>query len=333
MDHAYNGRIMTGSSWKPKFSVGLLSFSTSGTRGDAVRDYEERFARIKALGGIEGVEFFYPDDVSENNAEVMKELCSDTKVSPVTVFPDFVFESRWVKGSLGSPNDGLRREAIERCKGAISTAKIIGAPYVTIWIPSEGYNHPFQIDYSKTWDWIIGALRELAYYEPSVKLAIEYRPFQPKSRCLIASAGKTFALISEVGAPNVGIQLEVSHALMALEGLGETVAFLSRMKKLFHMHINDSYSSLDTGLVFGAVAFWDCLEMMFWLKDMDYQGYLGLDVMGEEQVRQSMNNVLFMLEVIDSIDTPEFRECLASSDAEAAQRLLWESLTAIRRRC
>jgi len=311
----------------------LLSFSTSGTTGDAVRDYQERFARIKALGGIEGVEFFYPDDISENNAEVMKELCSDTKVSPVTVFPNLDFENKWAKGSLGSPDDGLRREAIDRCKEAISTAKRINAPYVTIWIPTEGYDHPFQMDYAKIWDRIIAALRELAYYEPSVKLAVEYRPFQPKSRCLIASAGKTFALISEVGAPNVGIQLEVSHALMALEGLGETVTFLIRMKKLCHMHINDSYSSLDTGLAFGAVAFWDCVEMMFWLKEMNYQGYLGLDVMGEEQVRQSMKNALFMLEVIDSLDTEEFRDCLARSDAEAAQRLLWESLTAIRRRC
>ena len=60
--------------------------------------------------------------------------------------------------------------------------------------------------------------------------------------------------------------------------MGETVVILEMFgKKLFHMHFNDNYNSWDDDMVCGSVHFPIFVELLFWLKETKYEGWLSMD--------------------------------------------------------
>ncbi len=52
---------------------------------------------------------------------------------------------------------------------------------------------------------------------------------------------------------NVGVTVDVGHALVAGENVAEAVYRLIRAGKLFHMHFNDNYTAWDDDMIVGSV--------------------------------------------------------------------------------
>jgi xylose isomerase len=82
----------------------------------------------------------------------------------------------------------------------------------------------------------------------------------------------------------------------------------------------------DDGMV-GMVNLWETVELLFWLEELGYDGWFGLDLfpfreMPEDAVAQSIANIRMCCQMLDRVDRDELRACFKSSDAIAIARLM-----------
>jgi len=319
-----------------KFSAGIWVFGPPKDRfcpvgyGDA-RPLQERFEQASQVKDLTGIEFHYPSEVSEENVDSTRKLLKKFNLEPVFVAPGLFGEPKWKMGSLCSTNDKIRNEAIERGKAAVDTAKKLGAPMVVIWPGQDGYDYPFQVNYLTVWDRFINAVKEIAAYDPKMKVALEYKLLDPRSHILIDSVGKTLAIIQEIGLENLGINIEIAHAQMAGESLAESVCLMSRYKRLFHTHFNDSFAMYDNDLIVGSVNFLETLEMVFWLQEVGYHGWFGLDLFPAredpvEALQQSIDNMKLMVALLNRIDRKELKAGLQEGNIAKTQKILRKML-------
>jgi len=319
-----------------KFSAGIWVFGPPKDRFCPVgyrdaRPLEERFEQASKVNGLKGIEFHYPSEVSEENVDSTQKLLKKFNLEPVFVAPGLFGESKWKTGSLCSTNDKIRNEAIERGKAAVDTAKKLGAPMIVIWPGQDGYDYPFQVNYLTVWERFISAVREIAAYDRKMKVALEYKLLDPRSHILIDSVGKTLAIIQEIGLDNLGINIEIAHAQMAGESLAESVCLMSRYKRLFHTHFNDSFAMYDNDLIVGSVNFLETLEMVFWLQELGYDGWYGLDLFPAredpvEALQQSIDNIKLMVTLLNRADRKELRAGLQEGNIAKTQTIIRKML-------
>ena len=315
-----------------KFSAGVWVFGAPkdrfcrvGYRGDV--PLEARFELMSKVDGLKGVELHYPSEVSERNIDKVKDLCKAYKLQVVFTVPDIFSEPKWQMGALCSLNEDIRRDAVQRGKVAVEFARELKAYMIVIWPGQDGYDYPFQINYLKAFDKTVESLREIAQHDPKVKVALEYKPLDPRSHIILGTAGKTLTLIHELGLENIGINIEIAHAQIALENLAETICLMARYKKLFHTHFNDSFKIFDNDLIVGAVNFWETLEALYWLQEVKYEGWYGLDLFPAREdpvkaVQESINNIRFMVGLLDKVDREELKRRLEEGDAAKIQPIL-----------
>jgi len=319
-----------------KFSTGIWVFGPPKDRFCPVgyrdaRPVEDRFEQASKVNGLKGIEFHYPSEVSEENVDSTRKLMKKFNLEPVFVAPGLFGEAKWKMGSLCSTNDKIRNEAIERGKAAVDTAKKLGAPMIVIWPGQDGYDYPFQVNYLTVWDRFINAVKEIAAYDRKMKVALEYKLLDPRSHILIDSVGKTLAIIQEIGLENLGINIEIAHAQMAGESLAESVCLMSRYKRLFHTHFNDSFATYDNDLIVGSVNFLETLEMVFWLQEVGYDGWFGLDLFPAredpvEALQQSIDNVKLMVALLNRVDRKELKAELQEGNIVKTQTILRKML-------
>jgi xylose isomerase len=72
--------------------------------------------------------------------------------------------------------------------------------------------------------------------------------------------------------------LDTGHALMSGENLAEDVVIFATHGKLDQIHLNENYRDADPDLLFGTIAFWDNLEMYYYLKKYNYSGWESIDI-------------------------------------------------------
>jgi xylose isomerase len=53
---------------------------------------------------------------------------------------------------------------------------------------------------------------------------------------------------------------------------------LSQAGKLFLVHVNDNYRNWDWDMIPGSVNTWDLVELMFYLEEIGYHGWMTSDV-------------------------------------------------------
>ena len=142
----------------------------------------------------------------------------------------------------------------------------------------------------------------------------------------------TLLVVHEVGLSNVGVTIDVGHALAAYENVGESIAILSRDGgKLFHMHFNDNYRLWDDDMIVGSIHTIEYLEMLYWLDRVGYDGYLSLDQYPyreepERAIAESIKWLQLFRAMLDRIGSDRVTEVLRRGDAVEAQALLREAI-------
>ena len=311
------------------FGPGVERFCPTGYRKDIpIPDRIRKAAKVK---GLTGLEFHYPTEISFKNVDEIKSALKETGLKPVIVFPHIFHEPKWKRGALASLNEERRKEAVKIVKETKDITEELGAELIGIWPGRDGFDYPFQVDYVKMNDNFVKSLKEIAEYKPHIKVALEYKLEDPQSYIIMGSAGKTLALIHEVGSQNIGINLEVAHALIARENVAETVAYLLSRGKLFHMHLNDTFRHFDNDLIFGSVNFLELMEMVFWLVELGYDHWLGVDVFPTVEnpvdvVAESIENVKLAYKLLEKIGFKELRELLQEGEPIPVQRFIKKKL-------
>ena len=293
-------------------------FVRQGYRPD--KTIEERFKLAGTIDGLGGLEMHYPTEVTDATYKPLKKLADDLGLRIVQFCPHLWVDPRWKFGQFSNPDRKLRQEALDLAKRTIGIARYMQAEVVVYWPAQDGYDYPFQIDYRQRFDDLVAGLAEMADHDPEQKVVLEYKAFEPRSRILLGTIGQCMAVINEINRPNLGLNIDMGHALMMKENLAESISFCCRSGKLFHTHWNDNWKLFDDDVIVGTVNLWDTLEALFWLDEWGYDGWYGLDLFPyreapEKAIEESIRNLYFGFELLDRVPRDELRDCFRTSDA------------------
>lgn len=305
-----------------KIDSALTSFSTCGDRfvRNGYRDpisFDEQLELAAQVKGLTGVAFDYPTQFDDPVRMKQKLDSLGLKMGMLEI--DMYSEAKWKFGSLTSADPAVRREAMALVKRGMDAAAIAEAADVQLWLGQDGYEYSFQADYSAVWGHLTDSLAELAAYRPDVKITVEYKAKEPRARCFIANAGIALALVNHVGTPNIGVTLDVGHALMAQENPAESAAMLHKFGRLFHLHINDNYRDWDHDMLPGTVNFWDTLEFFYWLRRVGFDGWFGIDIYpyrenGLEALTRTVEWIYRFYEVAGTLDEAKLQEYRSANE-------------------
>lgn len=311
------------------FGPGIDRFVTAGYREPT--SIEEKIELAAGVKDVEGVEIHYPSDFKEEDIGRLKDLLKENNLKVATVNVDLFSGAKWKYGSFSVRDERKRSEAIEITKKAMDSAKAFGTDRFGMWLGQDGYDYPFQVDYRAAWDRLVRAVRECGEYKPELKVALEYKIKEPRTHSFLGTVGKTLLFAEEVGLDNVGVLIDVGHALMAFENPAESVALLMRHNKLFHLHFNDNYRDWDHDMIAGTVNFWDLVEMIFWLQELGYDGWYGLDIFPYREdprkaCEQSIQSIKIAMKFVQKLGAKKLRRLVEEGDITKTIPILYQTL-------
>ncbi|MCX6091174.1 MAG: TIM barrel protein [Candidatus Atribacteria bacterium] len=314
-----------------KFSVGIWAFTACGDRFSPLGyreglTLEDQFALLSRVEGVQGVILQCPNVVNEHNIEQVKLLLQQTNLEAAAVDAN-LFSGQYVKGSFTNPNPVIRQEAVRLAKQTVNMAKALGTKNAGLWLGQDGYDYPFQANHLELWKWEMDAIREVAEYDPSVRLCIEYKVKEPRYHLVIGDVGKALLACQEVGQSNVGITFDFGHAFMCNENPAESVRLLQKYGKLFSVHFNDSYRVDDDDMIAGSVHSWETLEVLLALEEMKYDGWYGFDIFPyrEDMVGATtlcVQNIKSIRKLLKKIDFAALKKLQGSLDFIEIHRML-----------
>jgi xylose isomerase len=238
----------------------------------------EKLALTSTIEGICGVEAVYPPDFEGMSTGTFKQLLDENGLTVSSVNVNVKSEKKFHHGALTSRDPGIRAEAVRYLKSGMDWAAGLGVNLVTVCPLSDGHDYPFEIDYSQAWRWLVECLGEVASYRPEVRLSIEYKQSEPRARVIVPNAGIVLHLCEQIGLDNVGLTVDLGHALYVGETPAQVLSLAADAERLFLVHINDNYRNWDWDLMPGTVNYWDWLESLLVLDQVGYDGWLVSDV-------------------------------------------------------
>ena len=331
-----------------KSSLGIWAFGSMATRF-VPGGYKPELANettvqrvrraVEGLGDlIDGYEFHYPQELSEENLDEVRAALDGHDIYSVAT--GLHLDPRFGRGGLVSPDDAMRAEAVKRTLDAVDFAGELGAPFI-IWPGIEGYNYPFQSPYGESWQWLIegvGAAAERAARH-GIKVFLEHKNSEPAMKILMRNVGMTLHVIHTLrvrGITSVKVNMDWQHLLMNGESLAEYAALLAAEGLLGHQHANSGWGTFDDDNMVGATAFMETLELALELRRAGYGENgerLGFDLYPytEDAVAAVERSVLqwrFIWDVSGRIDDAALREAQGRKDAVRAYELVYEALGA-----
>jgi len=240
------------------------------------RSVAERFALVADIPGVTGVEIVYPHDLADLGE--VTAACAAHRLAIASVNLNVKKDRQFRDGSFTHRDPAVRAEAVAWMKRAMDTAADLGAEVVTCCPLNDGYDYAFEQDYARAWDWLLASIDEAAGHRDDVLVSLEYKPSEPRARMILDSAAKALLACHELGRANVGVTMDMGHALYAGESSAEAAALLARSGKLFLVHVNDNYRNWDWDLIAGSVNWWDLVELLYVVRKVDYRGWFAADV-------------------------------------------------------
>jgi xylose isomerase len=292
---------------------------------------------VEGLGDlIDGYEFHYPQELSEDNLDEVRNALDGHDV--YCLASGMHLDSRFGRGGLVSPDAATRAEALRQTLDAIDFAGELGSHFI-IWPGIEGYNYPFQTPYRESWTWFLEGIGQAAERcrERGIQLFLEHKNSEPAMKILMRNVGMTLHVIHKLraqGLDNVKVNMDWQHLLMNGESLGEYAALLAAEGVLGHQHANSGWGTFDDDNMVGALAFMETLELAVELRRAGYGENgerLGFDLYPYTEdavaaVRRSVLQWRFIDSAAARIDDAALRAAQNQKDAVAAYELVYAAL-------
>lgn len=239
---------------------------------------------IKTAGkieGIDGLELCYPNDF-DNIADLKKAMAdAGLEVSAINVRSRR--QDKWFRGSFTSSDARERQEVTDEFKTAMDAALEVGTNRITTCPLNDGHDYVFEMNYFDAYQYAEETFSAICGHNRDVKVCIEYKKNDPRTRCLLGSAGETLSFCQSVDAPNLGLTLDIGHALLSGERPAQSVALLQRANKLFYVHLNDNDRMWDWDMLPGAFHLLEFIEFHHYLKLAGYDSnWFAYDVFAKE---------------------------------------------------
>ena len=251
-------------------------------------DLPRRLEMCRQIEGIDGIEIVYPQDFHNMKETIQMVKDSGMPVSALNL--NVKGEKKWQKGSFTNADPTLRAEAVSYLKTALDLAADLGTDMVTCCPLIDGHNYAFETDYLKQWCWLEESIAEASKHRSDVRVSLEYKLNESRNFNILSDMGRTLFLCERVGQPNVGVTMDVGHALIAKETPAEALSLAALTNRLFYVHFNDNAREWDWDMLPGSVNLWDLIEVVFYLKRLDWNGWLSYDVaMREGTIAEGMS--------------------------------------------
>jgi xylose isomerase len=247
----------------------------------ADRTLEEKFAVAAQIEGVDGLELCYPADFQDLG--LLKSLLDGYGFGVSSINVRSRRTGKWLRGSFTSARAEERAEVVDDFRRAMDLALEVGSPRISTCPLNDGHDYVFEMDYLEAYAYAEETFGAICGHDRDVRVCIEYKWNDPRTRCLFASAGETLSFCQTVGAENLGVTLDIGHALLAGERPAQSVALLARAGKLFYVHLNDNDRNWDWDMLPGAFHVWEFVEFFYYLKEVGYDGdWYAYDVMSKE---------------------------------------------------
>jgi xylose isomerase len=297
-----------------------------GGGGNTMQEMLDLAQKVEGLDGLELVGNWHVND--ENIRDVAR-MFRDRGLKIPMLVPDLWTQAKWGRGSLAAPEAKTRRAGIDEVWKVMDWAAELGCPYVDVWLGQDGFDYALQADYVEVWKWLRDGLAECANHNDRVRVLVEYKLKEPRTHCFVTTAAKVLLLLQ--GLDQVGVLLDVGHSLAANENVAEAAALLASHGKLDYLHLNDNYRSWDDDMMVGAVHLVEYLELAYWLRRLEYKGWLTLDIFPyrEDGVRAASECREWMtafFRAVDRVGVDKFTEVIRSADATKASDLVRRAL-------
>lgn len=305
-------------------------FVTGGYGSPYRRD--ELLDNLAKIDGLGGLELCYGSDVTEETLAAVDAKLKRHGIKVAAIGVDVFGQAKWGKGAFAAKDAATRKAAVAHTKSVIDMAAAVGCDLVNIWPGQDGYDYCFQADYLKERAWFAEGVKECCQHRRDVRVAIEYKPKEPRTHSYISTAATAILMVQAIDEPNCGITMDIGHALVAYENAGEAVALIKQAgDKLFHVHMNDNYRLWDDDMMVGSVHFIEYLEFFHWLKRTGYDGWLSVDqfLYREDGIKGAEESIRWMQEFIalsERLDAAGIAAALETGDAIGTLRLLRQQI-------
>ena len=267
--------------WKFSANAGFF-----GARRDRFVQYQpdrtlaEKFGLVAQVPDVTGIELKYPADFGDT--ALLNGLLERHGLAVSAVNVDTKDVNHFRYGALSARDADARQHAVGLLRAGMDMAAELGTGLVTTCPLADGYDYPFQVDYTDAWGHFVETVKAVVTHRSDVTLLLEYQPHEPHAKILMNNVGKVLHVCAEVGAPNLGANLDVGHAFAAGEAPAEAAALLAAQERLFYVHTNDNTGDGgDWDMISGTVHFWHWLELLYTLDRVGYSGWFGGDIMSK----------------------------------------------------
>jgi xylose isomerase len=297
----------------------------------------ELIERASQVGGLSAVDLNFPDHFANTKPEEIISFARERGLFVNGIAMRYYTDPGFKTGAFTHPDARVRRAAIDLTKGAIDVLEKTGADLLTIWLGQDGWEYPFHVDYESMWEAEIEAIREIADYNPRIKLSIEYKPSEPRTFSLLSNLAMTLLAIKKVDRLNLGVTLDFAHVLYAGESPAFAAAMIQRESQLLGIHLNDGYGRRDDGLMVGTVNLLQTLELLFQLLRQEFDGVIYFDtfpdITGLDPIRECENNIAMVNALWDIAkrltSETDLLESIKRQDAVVSQRLIRRAVLGI----
>jgi xylose isomerase len=240
------------------------------------RTPEEKIAAVARVKGAKGIEIVYPYECQD--LESVRRTLKKHKLGVAAVNVNIKGEPEFANGSSSVNSKKLRDKAVRFiCEGMDVAAKL-GTDRVTCCPLSDGYDYLFQSDYQQAWKNMVATFKEAARHRRDIRLSLEYKASETRVNCYLDTAAKTICMIRDVNERNLGVTIDVGHALYVGETVAESVCLAQSQGIPYYIHINDNNRKWDWDLMPATRNVWDYLELFFYLKKFNYQDWVTSDM-------------------------------------------------------
>jgi sugar phosphate isomerase/epimerase len=300
-----------------------------GGYGGGGKTMPEMLDLAKEVEGLDGLELVGNWHVNDDNIRDVAGMFKDRGLKISMLVPDLWTQAKWGRGSLAAPNANTRQAAIDEVKKVMDWAAELGCGYVDVWPGQDGFDYSFQADYLEAWKWLRDGLEACSRHNDNVRALVEYKVKEPRTHCFVGTAAKALLLLE--GLDKVGVLMDVGHALAAGENVAEAAALLSSYGKLDYLHLNDNYRAWDDDMMVGAVHLVEYLEFAYWLRRLNYEGWLTLDIFpyredGVAAATQCREWMTGFFRAVDRVGLEHFTEVITTADACKATDLVRRAL-------
>ena len=293
------------------------------------RDLLGRLELAKQVTNADGIEIVYPSEF-KNMAETIR-IIKESGLTISAVNLNVKQEKRWQRGSFTNPDPDIRRQAVAEMKVAMDLAAEFGTDMISCCPLIDGHNYSFEVDYLQQWGWMVEGIREAAGHRSDIRVSLEYKLNESRNFNLLSDMGRSLYMVQQIGRPNVGVTMDVGHALVVKETPAEALSLAALAGKLFYVHFNDNGREWDWDMMPGTVNFWDLLEVMFYLRRLGWNGWFSYDVIvrdGDmvEAMQTSIEAVKIADQLVDKIGMANLEAMIREGEPGRAYRQLFRAL-------